>query len=182
LPDQLFGIKAWKSNAVTEAWLQIWNLLSNGELDSHSISWNNSNLLGTPYKVFFPLDGVVVFDEKVSGEHLAKVELIFLTGLGISPETLNAVSSRVKQGAVCVALPGLVPNEIRSATGNNGVVTDGAGKWVVTESFLTDLVKKNVQTFLPKENNIRYRFGDTEVQFQPTNNNSNQVSVSVNKL
>jgi hypothetical protein len=180
LPDQLFGIKAWKSNAVTEAWLQIWNLLSNGEINSHSINWHNSNIFGTPYKVFFPLDGVVVFDEKASGENLAKVELIFLTGLGISPATLDAVSSRVKQGAVCVSLPALVPKDIRTAAGNNGMVTDGSGKWVVTESFLTDQVKQNVQPFLPKENYIRYRFGDTEVQFRPANNNSNQVSVSIN--
>lgn len=182
LPDQLFGIKAWKSNSVTEAWMQIWNLLSNGEINSHSISWHNSNLTSTPYKVFFPLDGVVVFDEKVGGENLANVELFFLTGLGISPATLDAVSSRVKRGAVCVALPGLVPKYVRTATSNNGVLLDGAGKWVVTESFLTDLVKQNVQPFLPKENYIRYRFGDTEVQIRPTNGNNNHVSVSVNKL
>jgi hypothetical protein len=180
LEDELFGVEGWNSTPATEAWLEIWNLLSNGQINKNSISWHNDAYSNTPYQVFYPLDGVVVFDEKVGGEHLADVELIFLTGIGISESTLNDVKTGVQQGAVCVSLPNLAPAEIANHTGNNGSVTDGQGKWIVSESFLSDEVKQAVQSFLPEENYIRYRFGDTEVQFRPVDGDNDKIEVRVN--
>jgi len=147
---------------------------------SNSISWHNSTVATeTPYQVFYPLDGVVVFDEKVGGEHLTNVELIFLTGIGISEATLNDVKARVKQGAVCVSLPNLAPAEILNQTGNNGSLADGQGQWIVSKSFLSDEVKQAVQSFLPQENYMRYQFGDTEVQFRPVGGDKDKIEVRV---
>ncbi|WP_430813813.1 hypothetical protein [Carboxylicivirga sp. RSCT41] len=180
LKDGLYGNPNFTSNATTEAWLEIWHLLSNGEIPKESINWHNNSVKATPYQIFHPLDGVVVFDEKVGGEHLTDVELIFLTGVGISESTLNDVQARVQQGAVCVSLSSLAPADIVSQTGNNGSVSDGTGKWVVTESFLSDEVKTAVAPFLPAENYIRYKFGETEVKFRPYNGNNNKIKVEVN--
>lgn len=182
LEDQLFGVEGWKSNETTEAWLELWHLLSNGEISPHSICWHNDNVVTTPYTVFAPLDGVVVFDQKVEAKFLNGVELIFLTGIGVSEPTLNAVKDRVEQGAVCVALPHLVPDDVRHLTGDNGMLDSGLGKWVVTTSFLTNEVKNHVQAFLPQENYMRYRFGNTEVQFRPLNNNKDKITVSVQPI
>jgi len=182
LDDELFGMEGWHSTPPTEAWLEIWSLLSNGQINSNSISWHNSKVKAeTPYQVFYPLDGVVVFDEKVGGEHLTHVELIFLTGIGISEATRRDVKARVEQGAVCVSLPGLAPAEIVAQTGNCGSVTDGQGKWIITESFLSNEVKQAVQSFLPEENTIRYQFGDTQVQFRPVGGDNDKIEVQVNE-
>jgi hypothetical protein len=179
LKDELFGIEGWKSTSTTEAWLEVWNLLSNGQINQNSISWHNSTYSNVPYQVFYPLDGVVVFDEKVDSQYLTDVELIFLTGIGISDSTLSNVKVRVQQGAVCVSLPQLAPGEIISQTGNNGSVNDGQGKWIVSESFLSNKVKQAVQPYLPKENYIRYQFGNTEVRFRPINGNNDKIKVEV---
>ncbi len=184
LPDWLFGVKDWKSTPVTEAWFQIWHLLSNGMIDYHGLSWHNRDVSKKSYQLLFPLDGVVVFDETVGMEHLKDVELIFLTGLGISEATLNDVEECVRQGAVCVALTHLAPAEIKRQTGNNGVLVDGRGKWVVSESFLdpNGIVKTQVEPFLPKGNYIRYRFGNTEVKFSPSGGNQNKIIVDVRNI
>ncbi len=182
LEDQLFGVENWKSTEETEAWLGIWNLLSNGNISSHSLCWNNNQVYATPYQVFFPLDGVVVFDENVTGKHLKNVELIFLTGIGISETTLNAVESLVKEGTICVSLPNLIPSRVKTQTGDNGILNDGKGKWIISKSFLTDEVKENIKPFLPQENYIRYQFGNKEIQFRPIGNNPDKVAVSIQSI
>lgn len=178
----LFGIKEWKSNATTEAWLQLWHLLSRGKISQHSISWHNRDVRPTPYQIFYPLDGVVVFDHHVRMPHLKDVELIFLTGIGVTQPTLNDVIEKVKQGATCVALPHLAPPEVRSRTGNNGTITEGKGRWIVTESFLGLTGSPHLEPFLPSDNHIRYRFGDTEVKFTPAGANNNKIEVSVKEI
>ncbi|WP_430813810.1 T9SS type A sorting domain-containing protein [Carboxylicivirga sp. RSCT41] len=181
LGDGLFGNPNFSSNSVTSAWLEIWNLLSNGNIPKESINWHNNSVKSTPYQIFYPLDGVVVFDEKVGGEHLTGVELIFLTGVGISESTLTDVQARVRQGTLCISLPHLAPTDIYTQTGNNGSVTDGQGQWIVSESFLSDEVKQAVEPFLPQENYIRYQFGETEVQFRPVNGDNNKIIVQINE-
>lgn len=182
LPDWLFGVKEWRSTPQTEAWFDIWHLLSNGEISSSGLSWHNRKVSIKPYNLFYPLDGVVVFDEMVGLKHLKDVELIFLTGLNVSDATLEAVRSLVKKGAICVSLPHLAPKDITDMTGKYGVFSDGKGKWVISESFLDDTVKQHVNPFLPKENYIRYRFGDTQVIFRPISYDNNKISVEINNI
>lgn len=179
LPDWLFGMKEWHSTLVTGSWLRIWSLLSNGKISPHSLSWHNNKVRNTPYHLFYPLDGVVVFDENAEIKHLKNAELIFLTGLSISQSTLSAVESCVKNGAVCVSLPHLVPGKVIDKTGVNGVFSEGKGKWLVTQSFDNKEVKRIIEPFLPKENHIRYRFGDTEVIFRPVDGNNDHITVEV---
>ena len=181
IPDWLFGVKSWGSNATTEAWLHIWHLLSRGQMSEHSISWHNREARKIPYQLLYPLDGVVVFDHHVRMPHIKDAELIFLTGVGVSEPTLNDVIDKVKQGAVCVTLPHLAPAEVRAQTGNNGTLTDGQGKWIVTESFLSLVGSSDIEPFLPTGDYMRYQFGDKEVRFTPVGGNINRIEVNVNQ-
>lgn len=185
LPDRLFGVDEWKSNETNEAWLEIWNLLSNGQISKASINWNNNEVGNIPYYVFAPLDGVVVFDEKVQAECLKDVELIFLTGIGISESTLQAVEDKVANGAVCVSLPHLVPQRIKDIVGKSEAfktINDNKGKWVITNTFISPDVKTQVESYLPKKNYMRYRFGNTYVEIYPINSNSNKIEVSLKQI
>lgn len=180
LPDMLFGHKEWRSNATTEAWLKIWHLLSRGVISEHSLSWHNTKLRrAQPYQLFAPLDGVVVYDHYVGKKHLEGVEVIFLTGLGLSDETQDAVRQSVAEGATCVALPDLLPEAVRQETGENGELRMGTGLWVATTDFLAPHVKKRVQHVIPENDEIRYRFGDRLVVFEPVGGDMNRLSVSV---
>ena len=180
LPDMLFGGKEWKSNAKTEAWLKIWHLLSRGVISEHSISWHNNKVLeAQKYQLFCPLDGVVVYDHHVGIKNLKGVEVIFLTGVGVSAETQAAIETCVKAGATCVALPHLLPKRVLKVTGENGELKDGKGLWVATTDFLTAHVRTRVQHVVPKKNIIRYRFGDHVVIFEPVNGDMNKLKVTV---
>ncbi len=179
LPNTLFGHKEWPSNPTTEAWLQVWHLLSRGVIPEYTLSWHNTKGRGRPYQVFCPLDGVVVYDHLVSGKRLKDVEVIFLTGLGVSEKTLRAIGRCVKRGATCVALPHLLPERVWKQTGNTGVFRSGKGLWVATESFLADEVREHVAPVIPAEDVIRYRFGDTTVTFRPVDGDPNWLAVEV---
>jgi hypothetical protein len=182
LPDTLFGHKQWQSNAKTEAWLKIWHLLSHGVISKHSLSWHNSKLRNIQaYQVFCPLDGVVVYDHHVGIKNLKGVEVIFVTGVGVSAETQAAIETCVKAGVTCVALPHLLPNRVSKVTGESGELKDGKGFWVATIDFLAPHVKKRVQHVIPKSDEIRYRFGDYVVVFEPADRNMNKLKVTVTK-
>ena len=182
LPDTLFGHKQWQSNAKTEAWLKIWHLLSRGVIPENSLSWHNLKIRNTlPYQVFCPLDGVVAFDHHVGIKNLKGVEVIFLTGLGLTAETQEAVKQSVADGATCVALPHLLPKRIRQKTGENGELRDGKGCWVATTDFLAAHVKQRVQHVIPKSDEIRYRFGDHVVVFEPVDGDMNKLKVTVSE-
>jgi len=176
LPNMLFGHKEWPSNETTEAWLKIWHLLSRGVISEHSLSWHNTKLrLARPYQFFCPLDGVVVFDHLVGKEHLQGVEVIFLTGLGGSDETLAAIEECVAEGATCVGLPHLMPGRVPEG----GELREGKGLWVSTSDFLAPRVAERVKHVIPEGDVIRYRFGDQTVTFRPIDGDMNNVGVSV---
>ncbi len=172
-PDRLFGNDAWPSNAVTEAWLRLWHLLTNGAVHADALTWHADSYGhwhtgdgGREHQSFCPLDGVVVFDHRVGEELLHDVEVIFLTGLGISEPTLAAVANRVNQGAVCVALPHLLPPTLPCANQADFTARDGAGWWVSTNDFLAPHARKAVRSILPEPHRIRYRFGQNEVRMR----------------
>jgi hypothetical protein len=132
-------------------------------------------MAGKPQQVFAPLDGVVVYDHLVEKEHLTDAEAIFLTGIGISEPTLQAVTECVRAGTTCITLPSLAPENIRAQTGDNGIVEDGEGKWIVTTDFLADPVREAIVPLLPEPDTIRYRFGKAEVTLKMKDNNPNRI-------
>ncbi|MHC4443508.1 MAG: hypothetical protein ACYTA5_12990 [Planctomycetota bacterium] len=175
---RLFGHAKWKTNETTDAWLKIWHLLTRGVVPVEGMSWW-TGYYKLPYQVFCPMEGVVVFDHTVGLKHLKGVEVIFLTGLGVSSVTLKAVERCVANGATCVALPHLVPKRINKITGSDGKLTEGKGSWVVTKDFLAEHVRQNVRHVLPKKDIIRYRFGKSVVEIEPVDGDMNRIKASV---
>jgi len=178
-PDRLFGNENWRNTELTEAWLDLWHLLTNGVVPRGGPNWFTTAHQGRDYQVFCPLDGVVVLDHKAKAEHLAGVEVVFLTGIGISETTLHAVRERVAGGATCVTLPHLAPTDIRNRADEGAPCPEGEGLWLLSESFLSAQVKAAIARVLPKEDAIRYRFGGTEVTLRPTGGDPNKLSVRV---
>jgi len=182
LPDTLFGHMEWQSTTDTEAWFKLWHLLSLGVAPADSLSWHAGSIARRPYQVFMPLDGVVVFDHHVKKEDLEGVELILLTGIGIGTSALEGVAERVQEGALCIAMKHLLPEAVLKETGDNGEFAYGAGLWVATTDFLAPHVRQRIIPFFPHHNTIRYRFGDTEVRFNATEDNPNKLSATVRSL
>ncbi|MHB9032519.1 MAG: globin family protein [Anaerolineae bacterium] len=179
LPDYLLGNPDWHSDDINEGWLRAFHLLSNGVLPTYALSWHNS-ILGRQraYQVFCPLDGVVVFDHHVQPNLLRGLEVIFLTGIGISPETLAGVCEAVRLGTTCIGRPALLPDDIRQAA-SQSAVADGNGKWLASESFLGDDVREAVRAVLPKGDELTYRFGDTQAVLRPESGNPNRLEAEL---
>ncbi len=133
-PGPLYGhVPAGPEN--TE-WLNIWSLLSHGfvRTDSASHQWEarrfNSRTL------FVPLNNVAVYDHEVDYPTLAGTRLIFLSGPAISARTLEAVSRKVQEGAICVLPPRLAPREMNAAKVEKiARIKDGQGKWILLPEF-----------------------------------------------
>lgn len=179
LPDTLFGNDAWPSTPTTEAWFKIWHLLTRGVVPADGTNWNGGgSYIGRPHQLFCPLDGVVVFDHHAKAEHLRGAEVIFLTGLGVSDTTRDAIASCVQAGATCIALPHLLPERVRSATGDDGICADGTGRWIATTDFLSPHVRKNVVPILPAYDAIRYRFGETEIHIHTVDGDPDRLAVT----
>lgn len=180
LPDTLFGSPDWHSNSTTEAWLRIWHLLTRGVIPATTLSWNATyGRHDDPFQLFCPVEGVVVYDHRVQEPLLEGVEVFFLTGIGVSSQTQQAVANRVRDGATCISLPGLLPERIRTTTGDNGTLKDGSGLWVATTDFLAPHVRRNVQSILPAYDTIRYRFGTRQVAFKTIDADPDRLAVEI---
>lgn len=178
LPDRLFGSHEWHSAPATEAWMHIWHLLTRGMVPRDSLYrlWN------VPDHFFCPLDGVVVYDQYVGVDRLRDAEVIFLTGVGVSRETLVAIAECVRNGATCVAWPSLAPETVKQQCDERGLHADGKGYWLLTEDFLSPTVREMVASVIPSEDIIRYRFGQQEVVIRPVEGDLNRITVDVHKI
>jgi hypothetical protein len=179
LPDRLFGSKVWKSTPTTEAWLAIWSLLTRGAIPRDNLYRGWGAYANTPNRVLAPLDGVVVYDHHVGYDLLREAEVIFLTGVGVSKETQAAVAKCVRGGATCVSLPGLAPRTVRGRSGAAGACTDGRGRWVLTDDFLSPAVRKAVAHVIPTEDMIRYRFGDQTITLRPVGGDLRRITAEI---
>jgi hypothetical protein len=182
IPDTLFGNPAWHSDEVTEGWLRIFHLLSRGVIPPDTLSWHNTNLSSSrPYQLFCPLDGVIVYDHLVKPECLQGLEVIFLTGIGISQVTLAGVRQAVQAGAMCIGRPALLPEDVRGEAQARDVL-EGAGRWIASETFLDERVRQAVEHVLPVEDELTYRFGDVGVTLRPVNGDPNKLDVETKVL
>jgi hypothetical protein len=195
-PDHLYGADNLHSDATTEAWLKIWNLLTHGSTGTDGISYEkqrialqlkpqNPDYSPVPENVaihpfFTPLNNVVVYDHLVGASLLASARLIFLTGITVSPETFEAIARRVRAGATCVALRSPAG---KMAMGNSASRTSispsGNGKWIITDDFSDPAVHAHIQAFLGSPREIRYRFGKHELRLQSVEGDPNRIRVEV---
>ena len=199
-PDSLYGSGALHSDADTEAWFALWNLLTAGRTGRDGLTFFKvwvapsgyerpvrpgvaESYLSRPvqadtHRFFVPLTGTVVYDHTVGYELLADVPLIVLTGKRLSEETLRAVRRRVSEGATCLAWAPLARrNGFTDAPQGVTVIEEGAGKWVLTDDFGFGAVFQHVWQWIGHPDEIRYRFSEHDVVLRRVTDN--QVAVEV---
>jgi hypothetical protein len=179
LPDRLFGHHGWQATTTTEAWLRVWHLLSRGVIPADSLSWHGGSNQGKAHQLFCPLDGVVVYDHHVGAERLRGLEAIFMVGMGVSEETLVAMDEAVQAGAICVTQPHLAPQQVLDGMGEDGILAQGKGRWIVQADPLAPEVRRAMQPILPPADELRYRFGDTRVTIKPIEGDPDRLEVSL---
>ena len=111
------------------------------------------------HTLFYPMNNVAVFDERVDEVSIGNPKLIFVAGSRITEGCLKAVDEKVKSGAVCICASWLMPKDFRYECRSS------MGKWIVTDDFLSDTVKDEVEAFLGEKDCWMQRFGDYEVRF-----------------
>jgi hypothetical protein len=156
-PDALYGAANLKTTPSTAAWFQIWSLLTHGQTRSGGLSFWSGSYDGFPHDFFCPLRGAVLYDHLAGAKEMEGLKLVFLTGVQISPQTMDAVRAFVRKGGLCVALDSLAPADL---VGKSGPVPDGAGRWLIVKDFRGAEVRKAVAPFLGKPDEIRYQVGE----------------------
>jgi len=84
------------------------------------------------------------------------LKLVFLTGILISDQTMKAVQDFVREGGLCISLAALAPMKFKGKTGR---IADGSGQWLFVNDFLSEEVRKSVEPFMGKTDEISYRIG-----------------------
>ncbi|HHU84779.1 MAG TPA: hypothetical protein GXZ23_06380 [Clostridiales bacterium] len=166
--NNLFGNDKVKPDYKAKEWLEVFHLLSHGEVPKSSFTWNRINIQALrKHHSFCTLNSTVVFDDKVKKEQLESVKLAFLCGYRISADTLKAVTEMVKdKGMVVVTSKRFAPDYILSQVkGKYCEIIDGKGKWIITDSFSSNKLKKALETYLGKKGEIRLTFKDREIKF-----------------
>jgi len=176
-PGPLYGhVPAGPENI---EWLSIWSLLSHGFVRTDSVSHQWEARRFGCRTLFAPLHNVAVYDHEVGYDTLAGLRLIFLTGVTISAETLEAVQRCVKEGATCVLPSRLAPPESGLASVTEiTLVEDGPGRWLVVPDFyrlhyecfcagpVTPLLRETLAPLVGDGDHLVYDFGKWQVRFR----------------
>ncbi len=118
----------------------------------------------------------VVYDHFVGASLLGTARLIFLTGISVSPDTLQAIAKRVREGATCVALRSLAWTLVpETSAGGTTTSPSGQGKWVITDDFADPAVRAQVEPFLGNPQEIRYQFGKHELRLRAMDGDPNRI-------
>ena len=111
------------------------------------------------------MNGVAVFDDRVTKEKLETLKLCFLCGYYISDETIGAVIDLVKNNGLTVVTPKrFAPDYIRKqAKKSYNEICDGKGKWIITNNVLSQKTKKSVKGFIGNKGEMKFTFGDKTI-------------------
>lgn len=117
------------------------------------------------HDLFYPLHNVLVFDQHVGYHAIRNASLIVLAGSRISYTTLKAVIKRIEEGAVCLAVPWLLPHEYR-----NGKHAIGKGTLVAAEDFCSTEIRNELSHLLGNKDVWSQKFGEYELKiYNPLN-------------
>jgi hypothetical protein len=165
--DLLFGAYNLHTSPASEEWIKAWHTITHGMVKKESLSWNAGNYYqDIPHRSFAPANSPIVFDDNVTMEHLKTVKLAFLCGLFISDQTLTDVGTLVRrEGLVVVTSPRFAPKKFAEKyAGGTKEFKDGKGKWIVTDDMASEIVKKQVEPLIGKNDEIVYKFrGNREI-------------------
>ena len=201
-PDKLYGSEKLASDRDTEAWFQIWNVLTFGKTGRDGLSmfktwvgpgsyergvekgvrqsYATRPAFADMHRFFVPLNGAVVYDETVGYDLLRDIPLIYLTGKHVSAPTMEAIRKCVREGAVCVAWGPLAAKH-GYADWKDGVkvISEGKGKMILTDDFGLHAVTSHTNTLVGHPDKITYRFGEQKVTLRRITDN--EIAVSIDK-
>jgi hypothetical protein len=198
--DRLYGTTRLKPDSDTAAWLGLWNVLTHGRTGADGIAYFKASIKHTgddqryhqsvtpsyltepasaEHRFFVPLNGAVVFDERVEYDRLRGIPLLFLTGKSVSPATLAAIRRCVSEGALCVAWAPLARSSgLTPPAGHSAVRRLGKGRLILTDDFQSPATVTHYRRFLGKPDEIRYTFGARSVALKRVTDNTVDVRVS----
>lgn len=159
--SMLLGNKNLKPDDVTHEWLRAWHTISHGQSKVESISWSRLEAyFETPHRSFAPVNGPIVFDETVRKEMLQTLELCFLCGITISPDTRADIETLVREnGLTVVTSKRFIPlTFLDDCAGDFAEISDGKGRWIVTDDMASDKVRAAVAPLLGHPDRMTYRF------------------------
>ncbi|MFC4601840.1 hypothetical protein [Cohnella hongkongensis] len=183
--ERLYGNRGLSAGEAGRSVFQVWHLLSHGTVPAHGSCMHIPGFAfprhklkadypqqsfplerGVPlapeervHPLFYPMNNVLVYDERIGERQLGSPKLIVVAGTRLSDETLSAVRRRAENGATVVIASWLAPEGWRTS----GRI--GEGVWVVTDGFLDDDdVKETIRPFIGSEDCWRQRFGSGEAR------------------
>lgn len=165
----LFGNKKIKVTKQAREFTKAFNVVTHGESGKNGLSWDRFSPWSLrPHRSFCSMNGVAVFDDRVTKENLTSVKLCFLCGYYISDETIGDVIELVKEnGLTVVTNKRFCPEYIKKQlNGNSGEISDGKGKWIVTDNISSLKTKKKVKNFLGNKNEMQFTYGDKTVKLK----------------
>ena len=165
----LLGDPTLKIKPESREWVRAMNLITHGGTGNSELNWSNIEphaLL--PHRSFLPMNGAVVFDEKVGKDKLESLRLCFLCGRRISGQTFAAVKELVRENGLTVVtkprhLDASLAAKVDSAFCE---IKDGEGVWIVVDDFRTARLKKRLRGFLGADDEIRLPFRDRTISLK----------------
>jgi hypothetical protein len=173
-----FGNRLQEPDRRMTSVFEIWHLLSGGRIPAHGSCMHipgydfprhqlkaevppglfplpDGWVQGPPqmHPLHYPLANVVAYDGYARSQDLEGASLIVAGGSSVSPETLEAIKDRVRDGATAVVARWLAA----------GPAPRG-GTWVVVDSFLEPAAREAAERHVPRDGIWRQRFGDTELR------------------
>jgi hypothetical protein len=133
---------------------------------------------------------VLVFDHRIGDEQpgfdFKGAEVLFLTGVNVTAATQQLLLKQVSAGKVCISLPELAPDEVKSKydskSGKAQVINSGSGKWILTSDFSDEMVKQVLKPYLPPNDEMQYLFKNKSIIFKKIDNDSDKIKVIVTEL
>ncbi len=159
----LFGNPKLRPGDRNREWIRAVDLVTFGRSGKQSFNLNRiDKTLLNRHVSFLPVNALAVFDAYAGIEVLSSLKLVFLTGVFVSPETVRAVHTLVREyGLTAVCPPRFLPASVRLPSGAAFArIPDGKGTWIVSTDPASDKVKAAVADFLGRPDEIRLPFAD----------------------
>ena len=162
--NTLYGALDLPSTPETREWMQVFSLLTGGQIDPRAVNANSSVYARYEQPVMMACPPTAVYDHRAGLELLRGVRTIFLCGVTVSPETLSAVETCVRRGATCFAVARLCPERVRRQAEKRPMrVKDRKGAWIVLDGFRPEDLGPHEASLPPVGDAMRLVFKGREV-------------------
>lgn len=160
----LYGAENLPPTPETGEWMQVFSLLTGGRTDPRAVNTNSSVYPRYDWPGVIPSPPVAVYDHLVGEDPLRTVRTFFLCGITISPQTMDAVRNRVRQGAICFAPARLAPSGVLPAAATLPArVDEGAGAWIIVPAFTREGLGAYMDLLPAVGDSMRLRFKGRDV-------------------